>query len=672
MRCKEIENAPEGYGLSDDGDLTLLSCKKENCKNCKKNYKICMDKSGISSIITNFGNNIFKAENYKGPPEDLISSLALVTGLDDGGSIATSSQNLKLIEKLKYINLNFGNKTDVYDKNKIKNIRNEIIKNTKYSRKKLDKLGTKFYPNTLDIVKLFLYLLSTILKIFIYCFVMMMGRKIANKRMANIIYWQRKIHFSLYNSCYASLTFLSVRVTQLDLKKNPSFMKSIYYYIMMSYMMILVYDTWGILKIIMIKKKKNLKNDININNKNDDTAEKSIISRRKTINPKKLIIDKTETLRLIKNSSLAVEIFLCTDFKEEKLNDKLFSIFKYYKFLHFFRIILFNISIVTLQNMPFFNLFLLLVYELATLLYISYFQTRSGSLKLKIFLYRLWSHISMMIALIFAIYLATKEKIEKEEQNFFYYILIIMTVIENIFLFSNLSLIPISLVKRFACKNKKKEKKGDVKKEEIIEGQGIYVMKEINTKKPSRINRGLKEVARDIIQMNDRDRLESVKFRTLKKMNSKINNKGKSVESHSINSILPMNRENQNKLYKFRDKEEPDRHLGEEDMDFKRKMSSSPETFQKISRKRNIITKQNKNHELDSNLNSIKRKNKFLEGTSNILIGEIYEKNFELKPQKDFEQIEVEDISESDMKFSSPKRKIIRDTKSQGNYFYHS
>lgn len=496
-RCQKAEESPEGYGLDPNDTKEIKKCEDLACKSCKENFKICKDKkSNLLKFLQSISGVLFEAEGYKNFFQEATASVLMVANWDDGGRAAASAQKLNLVGKLKYINIPLGKDVDTFKPKVKEKNKAHIIKLSKSYGNKLTTLGVGFFPKIGFGIKLFLYYASWFFKSFLFIYIYKKGESSISIFLAKLIHWGKKIHFAIYNSVLVDICFFHTRVmVNMNFRTQHKYIYKGYYIFSCIGFLLIVYDTIKILKVAMtpsllvaaniLQKKKLIMKNNKIKDEQEDSKEeiyyeqnlvKKIEKRENII----LRIDKRKTLNIIENT----DVFLAKNITFEnkpKADSSQKSIYpRIYRFLHFFRMGFYLVSIVALQQLPIFNILILLKLELFMLMVLALNQFESGNFRLLYVIFQIINHLCMILSLTSILYIAVSESVTKTKLNVIFMLLLVTALFENLFMIINLLKTIIGNLIIITCKKKNNDIENIIDDERDIlkklEQRQIYIL----------------------------------------------------------------------------------------------------------------------------------------------------------------------------------------------------
>lgn len=473
-KCEPISSVPEEWGLEKtDAGLKIKKCLKENCKNCKENFSICKDpieKDGQTELpqetVNTIQNQLQRSEEYKKPIQEIISSAALFFGLDGGGSIASTTQNLRVIGLMRFLGVDFGAGLESNWSNEDPDLEKEIMFLGKKYGDKLAKYGVSFYPSKILLIKTIIYIFSWLnflignFALFIY------GPRVLTKLICWYFHLSKKLHFVIMNSCFVELLFLQIRVVlQFKINKETSWFNTIYYnFILLSFFLFCI-DLLAILKVILRLSQPKITKRFPTGTKNLEVLD---FGTQVSIKTNKREIDKSESYNLIKKTNFAIQLNILSDFRPKNHN-KNFDKIKMHKLFHFLRIGILVTILVGLQQIPAASIFLLILMELSGFLFTLITQIKYKYMFWLPFTHKIITNLGMMIFLFTVSILTYDSKVSGAKQSTILIVFIFLSAIENLFMV-------IELIKDvfyfFWYRTKKIKRKFFVK-----EGEEVYKLK---------------------------------------------------------------------------------------------------------------------------------------------------------------------------------------------------
>lgn len=432
-KCYPNEGIKIGHGLYKlKIGKSIAPCWQNNCKLCKEDYKICKDDQSLSNrvdVLKNINNFIRKFTGYANTVLNAASSMALMVGIDSEGVLVTSTQNLKLLGNLKFINLNFGKNIEESEQNKNKEKLNKILRLGKKTGDKLTKFNIDFFPDITMGIKMMIYYLCWIIKIYIWILLTIFKEKAITKKSCWTIYILKKIKFVIFNASFFEFIFFQSRVLlHLDLNKQNGIMFNMYYLMVSGAMLLLVFDILKVLQRIR-KIKQPLLIEINPIKKN--SKQKSDTEKIETE-----FLDRSATLNFVQNSNYPLDSFILSEFNPNS-SSKGFKFFKYFKLIHYLRASFFMIFITSLQQLVVVSVCAMILVEVFCFLYLMITQLKFRYLNWITFTHKLLSHLSLSIFLVLAYALLSDGESSIKDQGIIILTMIAVFVIENLFLCIN-------------------------------------------------------------------------------------------------------------------------------------------------------------------------------------------------------------------------------------------
>lgn len=437
--CYAISTVPEKWGLyKTELGLTIKKCQKEKCKNCKNNYLICKDpekeeeqekpEENIDAIQT----KLEESEKYTVLTQEIVSSGALLLGFEGGGGgAASTTQNVRILCLLRFINIDFGDGLENKWENKNEKIKKEIMTVGKKSGGKFARYGFSFYPSILLWVKLLFYFISWMNFVFRKIILFSFGYRILTKTICWYFHLSKKIHFVIFNSCFVELFVLQVRVIlHFKIQKETSWFNLFYFFIILLSFFLLCLD---LLKFVNVTLKLSQPKIVKILANGTKTLDALDFGHRTNIQKKNLKIDKKSSFSLIKETDFAIEINLLSEFQTKNLKKNFFKT-KIHKLLHYLRLGLMILILVSLQQIPTATIFLLAIIELIGLIFTIYTQFNYKYMLWLPFVHKIFTNVGMLVFLFSISFMTFKGKITGEEQSIILILFMLLSLIEKIFL----------------------------------------------------------------------------------------------------------------------------------------------------------------------------------------------------------------------------------------------
>lgn len=407
-------------------DSKSKNCFTMECKRCKVDGNICLDEN-IASERKNY-EIVGEILRYVSVSiENSIQGMAVIISVfsaEASNFLIQATQNLGLIQNLRFVNVNFGELVDSFCRN-VNNIgARDIYKKT----------GGKFYsyreevkPNSSLYFKIFAF--TSINSFLIVISLFFKKKYIRNAKFCNVIFVLKKVRFAVNMSCVLDFSLKIPRI-MIYMREELIFKGNYLLVWMASFTSLVVYflaKTWNYYeaefgffpaKVKILRKKKIV------------SKEAKIKSEVKITKEKDEKVDEEKTLWLINNSSCSVAKLVKSYIKSK--NGLKFS--KYFPLIEKARIVIFSCAISSLQQSPILSLLLLIYMENLVLWYLLGVQIFYRSFKWIILIEKTLFSFIIICILLYMVFMEYSTKISFGSQKRFIFMLMFPVLIQYIFL----------------------------------------------------------------------------------------------------------------------------------------------------------------------------------------------------------------------------------------------
>lgn len=364
-KCLKVESIDENKGI-DKKHNTIKFCLNDSCKNCKKNYQICEDKEFKDYQFLSSGVVDFQKTSAKS--FDSVISTASFMSWGQAEFLLNYVQRVKILINLRFLNKNFGIKLESFMYN-LRGLFREKLENNKDSFVRLAKSHSgKITKNEIEILateilnwKLWTYLTTfSWLLVLRYLILNRKRQKEDFNKLLNIYNWSINFHFCLFHSYFYEFSFfLTTTLSQakfltssISLRERLAIMFSYLGFFCLIADLIFIlswYQKFGYymkraIKLSKCKENKNFYEELKLKEKELER------------------VNFKTNLNYSKYTSKSILKLLNPFIEKGKISTS--KLLNSYKAITLIRILVYNIVISSLQQLPNLNLILIILLEI--------------------------------------------------------------------------------------------------------------------------------------------------------------------------------------------------------------------------------------------------------------------------------------------------------------------